>query len=423
MNFVKFLKEGRSVEMSKDEVVKKLKKNCSNALDAYNKGKKLFRGYYDSKGDYLFVDPKQGKPRKSAYAKGNYYTLLMDNLPSWKQYPKRSQSLIMSSSHTKASEYTFSPNTLYIVFPYDGSKIGVAPEDDIFFSFNMYGEYSTIMGTGNIFSDFMNEILKMAGSNQPDSSWSALKNAFSLFDKKITQVKDEYSGTHSKYQYEEFKDFLKKNYKNNMLKMFDSVMNPIKNKFRLTTDITKIPASRECWTDGKCIMVNQGLMETLFDGEDDDKSIINKILDVDETDDTMIDFVNNVKCEQILYMDNDMRSAYLDQLQKHVDKMRRLPKTQPVWELDKSNKRETNNGLYRYMAIGGSEGCIATVRSCFLGKNTVDVEVTGTGPNPYSIFGDRWKFLNKEKYKNLEEFSDDESLDYDKEVLEDLDLI
>jgi len=421
MNLIKYLKEGRSVSMDKEEIQNLLKKNCSNALAAYNKGKKLFRGYYDAKDDFLVVDPKNSKPRKSAYAKGNYYTLLIDNLPSWKKYPKRSQSLIMSSSYNKASQYTFSSSTLYIVFPYDGSDIAVAPEDDIFNSFNIYKEFSVIMDTGNSFNKLLEELLSGTGEKHPDKSWSTLKKVFKLYDKETEDVLDQYHNSHGQLYNENLDKFLKKYYSGDMLKMWDAVMNPTKNKFRLTTDITKIPSGRECWTEGKCIMIQQEQMKTLFEDEDDE-SIISRVLGVDETNDTQ-DFVDNVRCEQILYMDADMRGAYMDQLQKHVDRMRRLQKTQPVWELDKYNKRETNNGLFKYMAVGGSEGCIATVRSCFLSENTVNVEVVGTGPTPYSTFGDKWKFINKLKYKNLEEFSDEESLDYDKESIEDLNLI
>jgi len=420
MKFLKFLNEKRSKEIDKKEAEELLLNRCSDALNAYNKGKKLFRGYYYDNGEYSIIDPKKSKSRKSAYANGNYYTLLIDNLPSWKKYPKRSQSIIMSSGYNKATQYTYSPDAVYIVFPYDNANIAIAPSDDIFNSFKMYNEYSMIMGTGNVFNSFLNDLLFVVSKGRSDDNWNTLKKRFALFDHDAKTYIETFTQSQYRSNKKDIKSLFNDNYKGNILKMFDKLMNPSTNHFRLTKDITKIPSDRECWTDSKCILIQQAMMRELFTDKDD--SIIDKILDIDETDDT-IDFIDNVRCEEILYMYDDIYNAAGDILQKYINKKKKLIDTQPVWLLNRNNKIETNNGKYKYMAIGGSEGCVATVRSCFRKQNTVDVEIIGQGPLPYSIFGNRWEFDNKQEYKNLEDFSDKESLDDDLEDLTNLKLL
>jgi hypothetical protein len=64
----------------------------------------------------------------------NVYTLLIDNLRSWSEYPKRSRSIICSTSAFNAAGYGVH-NPPHQVFPEDGAKIGVAPRSDIWNSF------------------------------------------------------------------------------------------------------------------------------------------------------------------------------------------------------------------------------------------------------------------------------------------------
>ncbi len=413
MKFLKYINESRSKFISNEEVKNLLHNECSDALKAFYKGKKLFRGYYDNKDYALSIDPKSGKPRKSAYTGSNYYTLLMDNLASWKKYPKRSQSVICSTSYTKAKEYTFS-NNVYFVFPYNGSKFGVAPNDDIFTSFKMYDRYQ-IMGTGRKFNTFLKDFLSISGNNT-DKDWNTLLKAFKKYDKLRV-----YDDNILDFDIMQFDEFTKKEYNGSLLNTFNRLMNPQKNDFRLTKDINTIPAEREVWTDGKCVMILMQEFDDVMKEEEEFADNLTQIFDLEETDESF-DYKSNIPCDQILYMYDDMYHAYSVTLPDYIKYHKKLPKSQDAWLLDQSVKIETRNGKYKYFAVGKESG-IATIKSCFLGKNTVDVNVIGTGVNPYSTFGDTWEFNKSKKYKNLEDFSDIQGLDYDKENLEDDDLI
>jgi len=69
-----------------------------------------------------------GKQYRASMASpfGNYaYTVLMNHLPCWKDYPKRQLICSTSMNLFQGSNY------LYRVIPFDGSKWGIVPKDDI----------------------------------------------------------------------------------------------------------------------------------------------------------------------------------------------------------------------------------------------------------------------------------------------------
>jgi len=70
---------------------------------------------------YLLV--KSIAERPSAYIGHNYYTLLINYLPSWKEYPHRQ--IICSTTFREFGD------TMYRVIPKNGAKIAVCPDSDI----------------------------------------------------------------------------------------------------------------------------------------------------------------------------------------------------------------------------------------------------------------------------------------------------
>ena len=92
---------GRTKNLSLDEAVVIVKKNCMKAYNAYkNESSQIFRGIDESSYSCGYIDPKKGV-RRSANTT-NHYTLIMDNSSKWTKYPKRSQSIICSSSQRSA---------------------------------------------------------------------------------------------------------------------------------------------------------------------------------------------------------------------------------------------------------------------------------------------------------------------------------
>lgn len=100
---------------------------------AYNSAP-IYRGMVTRDEDPLyFINPNSQKhePRKSANT-SNYYTVLIDSiLPSWKQYPKRSKSIVATTNSSTASGY----GTRYRLFPINDPLIALCPTSDIWESF------------------------------------------------------------------------------------------------------------------------------------------------------------------------------------------------------------------------------------------------------------------------------------------------
>lgn len=71
-------------------------------------------------------------PRPSRHTE-NYYTVFLDYyLKDFEEFPKRSKSLICSTSRDKAKRYGY----FYTIIPYDNVKMGICKSDDIWNTFN-----------------------------------------------------------------------------------------------------------------------------------------------------------------------------------------------------------------------------------------------------------------------------------------------
>ena len=103
-------------------------KNCKNYSE---ENTRIFRGM-NYIGDFVFIDPKKGDIR-SSIEYTNIHIDLIDDLPSWKDYPKYSKCVIGITDKAGSSSYG---STIYEVIPYDNSKIAVCPEPTIWESFS-----------------------------------------------------------------------------------------------------------------------------------------------------------------------------------------------------------------------------------------------------------------------------------------------
>lgn len=111
--------------LSEEETAAMLKKYCPSALTY---GARFWRGVYDDVydvGHTSWID--LSLTTRASENTSNHYTLILDNHPKMKKFPKRSKSLIFTSSKAEAEDY----GNLYAVFPYDTNILGVCPQNDI----------------------------------------------------------------------------------------------------------------------------------------------------------------------------------------------------------------------------------------------------------------------------------------------------
>lgn len=245
MRFKSYITENRSKKVDLDFAIKMAKTKCSKSVDTFLKtGHVLYRGIQSKdigektpfRGEYLTIDPKKFT-RGSAYVGHNYYTLMIDNLRQWKDYPKRSKSIVCATGRSKASEYIENDN-LYYVFPVNGSSIGIASADDMFYSFK---HIDSMRGFSNAcYRDDLD-----------DSSWDALVSSAKEWDENYKTVVD-----FEERSYLLDIGYISDNYNGNILATLANMLDPKMNKFEVKKAGVTFPVEREAWTDGECILVN-----------------------------------------------------------------------------------------------------------------------------------------------------------------------
>jgi len=240
MRYKQYLTEGynRSKSISKELAIELIKSNCRDAL----KGTPIYRGVRNFNTEYLYIDPS--KYNRISANTSNYYTLINDNSPYWKKYPKRSKSIICSTDINQISMYG---DGNFRVLPYDGAKIGVCPSRDYWVSF----EKQDIP----ILNQFNDDLFDLMSKKYIfiDETYKSIVDSFNKFSKLIYDDKSVLDNL-GDYDYM-FKDY---NVKEGFLKHIERMFDPKKNGFKLAKAGDKIPQQREVWTDSESILVNTG---------------------------------------------------------------------------------------------------------------------------------------------------------------------
>lgn len=274
-NYKLFLESNRrSSSISSQEAIDIIKSNCRDFLK--ERVVKIFRGI-DSDDEFLLVKPSEGTLRRSANA-SNHYTLLIDNSDRWKEFPKRSKSIICTTDELHASAY----GDVYYVIPFDGARIGMCPAPDIWTSFGGSGIYNLDSLTADLerlgVSDFdfksMSDDLKKLEDKVVNKE---LK--MDVPSKLASIIYKTLSGSSYNWDFgrdiskivSRFSEIREGGLNTSLLDYLDEIFDPKRNRFKITSysDIDRnehLKTSKEVWTDSNCIMVNSsesGFLEEL----------------------------------------------------------------------------------------------------------------------------------------------------------------
>lgn len=244
------INDPRSQAVVQNTMVVDLKKNYGDALAAWDKGIHVYKGmktYFSdsSEGNFYKTDPKLST-RKSRNTT-NHYTILMDNLPVWSAYPKRSKSLVCSTDYWVASGY----GRIYAIIPKQGAVFGVCSRSDLWSSF-WNNDYS-LETFNRMFEDIpcpsYTEFLQGVLANQTEiakrflastelygilEADSLVSDMFATF---INQIKVAQNTI-------------------DIQNAFSGLMDPKANNFRLS-DISSLPGEgHEVWTDSEAYLLD-----------------------------------------------------------------------------------------------------------------------------------------------------------------------
>jgi len=169
--------ESRTSELSETEFRKILNEKCKD----FTKNPKLLqRSKSKNASQFTYIDPKQSERVPgggTSVVSSKHHILLMDNLPSWSEFPKRSKSIIGVTMEDPRSLFG---SERFLVIPFDGAKFGVAPSADLWscdvviqgrrFSFD--NSFSNMLLNNEIsdksYSEMMSDLQKLYDSKYED---------------------------------------------------------------------------------------------------------------------------------------------------------------------------------------------------------------------------------------------------------------
>ncbi len=240
-----FLNEGRTETIDDDKALEFLSNRCQ---DSIHQNWKMYRGMSGiNSNKFYYVNPINFT-RKSANAVDNYYTLLIDNLPEWKDYPKRAKSIVCASNRSQADGYGIPCR----VFPVDNANVGVCPTVDLWFSFEKYG--IDILSTFNaMFHGLIVNVLKKPVPN----TWAELKKIFEYIDINKEAIRNQFMELNLVFMYKYFSQKIRYfNGDDSLLDVLQYQFHPEKNGFKhVKVGQSGVTDMVELWTDAECIII------------------------------------------------------------------------------------------------------------------------------------------------------------------------
>lgn len=217
----------------------------------------FYRGMVSKTSDYVFVNTGASEVERVSRNTTNEYNEILSHSPNWRQYPKRSKSIIGSMSPKVAYSYGY----VYAVILPENASVGVCPAIDLWHSFG-----------------YMNN---KTGISQVHHFNEQLRNIFALYLQEPTPISRSFT-------YEEIREFLgriqqmmlddseKPSLQNNLHKYFKKILpevsgdsdglfkaavdllDPEKNDFDVA-DLDRLLILRhfgyEAWTSDPCLLV------------------------------------------------------------------------------------------------------------------------------------------------------------------------
>ncbi len=233
-----------------DEIRKDYCKSWNKTKCSLYRGQSLRLGL----GDYIYTNPNKGEERRSIEST-NIHLELMSNLPSWKGWPKYNRSVIGTTSKSDAQGY----GTVYEIVPFDGSKIVICPETDIWSSFGNRND--SWGGDIDMVRDFLSQI-------EIDADWWEQDKG--NIQTELTNIKDIrnhcielYNMVPEEITYfiDSMKGFSEKKVTGKMC--FDHInnylFNPIKRGFevKIYDENFIAPNRRQIFTEGPVLLINE----------------------------------------------------------------------------------------------------------------------------------------------------------------------
>lgn len=239
-------------------------KDSQNFKDNFFWNRIFFKGIISSSpiSDFLyFENSNYSRESKTLKEHGNFYNMLINELPSWQNLPLRNNSIIFTNDFSVARAFAIPRPSegkefakLFAVIPKKGSKLVVSSESDLWYSFSPFFRSIGINKYTYTLTDFNATLKDLASYFDEQDFDMSLEN----FNQLILEIKNRKVDTckmslHTKIIYDGIVDSSV-----DFLDLLDKNFSPEFNNFHCVNieDSTVIKSNRELWTNEECILVN-----------------------------------------------------------------------------------------------------------------------------------------------------------------------
>jgi hypothetical protein len=248
MRLFEVVEQSRTTGITEEQFID-LKPKIELALEKYKNNIRIYRSITPSEavGDILVSDPTKSE-RRSLQGK-NYYTWLIDNSEYWEGYPKRSKSLICSSSPNSFN------TRLYVVLPFGNPTIGICKHGDIWVSFT--DVYETLGIHSMVRFEYIIDDLIMSQDNTDYKTNFSNKEEF--FDKLKSLKRPDKDLT--KISSSVLNNIFVKH--RNPLEQIQYLLNPKLNRFskKSLSSYTLRDTDQEVWFSAPAVLIKQDILD------------------------------------------------------------------------------------------------------------------------------------------------------------------
>ncbi len=226
------------------------------ALDAFDRGVRIYRGLSHADGDFRYKPQMQFGSRVSANTE-NYYTLIVDHDPAWSDYPPRSASIIASSKLHVARGYGMT----YVVLPEGDPQIGICNTADYWISFPRVGAISGHMDLSELNGIIRNMADKYAQiARLVPKDYTYLTQVLEIIDEQMAaEATDWRSYLNSRdWKMQEIAQFMTKTPEGTLLERLQWLLNPEANHFEQghLSDLSVFTSNHEVWMHAGTYLIN-----------------------------------------------------------------------------------------------------------------------------------------------------------------------
>lgn len=250
-------------DLNKEGMIKKLTGRCEEALIQAMKGKRIHFAS-EHKQEFAILRPEE-HVYDDEDRKYEILNTFMSDSKQWAKFPKRHSSIICSTSKQPADR----KHTVYVVLPFNGTKLAVCPNDEFFSSFehvveqfdveDAYEFEQRLRGLFIAINEFVHDDPKI------EINAENIKKYCAMFDNIMKAVR----GSH------EFKMFYETSTNDrfsrwakitNLYETISEALDPEINNFEIEkiSDL-ETRKNKEVWFTNDCYIVEQHVFEEMID--------------------------------------------------------------------------------------------------------------------------------------------------------------